>query len=563
MNPATPASAWHDVAQARPLSSQKRFRVPAQHLRLGMFVAELDRPWLDTPFLIQGFLVDSAIELSTLRKYCHHVYVDLEQSSPEAAAAVRECGRFDDPLGSQWSALGPAAAQPVPARPRASPPADRPSGPDADDSGAAAPASNPAPQRTPTAGARTAGRTYRPRADVKITSDTRARFRQLVRSQRPSEHSVPEASLAQRAMARLKTMLGSGVDGSEADGASGPWTEIRKSLPADSTICAYVDRHSVAEEMPRARQALACGEETLAQLAAELRAGRTPEFGRIEDVVGRIVDSTVDNPDALMWAVQMREEHLLTCQQGVRVALLMVALGRQLGLPRGLLGHLGMIGMLADVGKVRLPRALLDKPGLLNPAEYSIVKEHVRLGLEALGQGMKLAPEIEAGIAQHHERLDGSGYPKGLKDEEISLYGRIAGIADSYAALVTPRAYANPLAPQDALMNLYQWAGTSFHAPLVEQFVQAIGVFPVGSLVELSTGEVSVVLAQNRLRRLQPRVLMLTWPDKRALPVPIERDLFQPPRDADSKPVRIVRGLPSGAFGLRLRDYYAAAAEPA
>jgi HD-GYP domain-containing protein (c-di-GMP phosphodiesterase class II) len=187
----------------------------------------------------------------------------------------------------------------------------------------------------------------------------------------------------------------------------------------------------------------------------------------------------------------------------------------------------------------------------------------VRLGLEALGQGMKLAPEIEAGIAQHHERLDGSGYPKGLKDEEISLYGRIAGIADSYAALVTPRAYANPLAPQDALMNLYQWAGTSFHAPLVEQFVQAIGVFPVGSLVELSTGEVSVVLAQNRLRRLQPRVLMLTWPDKRALPVPIERDLFQPPRDADSKPVRVVRGLPSGAFGLRLRDYYAAAAEPA
>jgi len=106
-------------------------------------------------------------------------------------------------------------------------------------------------------------------------------------------------------------------------------------------------------------------------------------------------------------------------------------------------------------------------------------------------------------------------------------------------------------------MSLYQWAGTSFHEPLVEQFVQGVGVFPVGSLVELSSGEVAVVLAQNRVRRLEPRVLLLTAPDKRPLPAPVEKNLMQQARDNDSTPLRIVRGLPSGAYGLKLRDYYA------
>jgi hypothetical protein len=107
-------------------------------------------------------------------------------------------------------------------------------------------------------------------------------------------------------------------------------------------------------------------------------------------------------------------------------------------------------------------------------------------------------------------------------------------------------------------MNLYEWAGTSFHEPLVEQFVQAIGIFPVGSCIELSSGEVAVVLAHNRVRRLEPRVLVLTGPDKSPLPAPFERDLLQRAKDQESGRIRIVRGLAAGAYGLRLQDYYAA-----
>jgi len=558
-------------------------KLPVAGLRIGVFVAELDRPWLDTPFLIQGFLVDSEIELSTLRKYCRYVLVDLELSTPEAAEALRGCTVEDD--APEFEDTAPVAERPPGPGLRGA--AARQQAPDAarpdaralreDGTAAAHPDEAPAPARaetarddaprradTASAAARNPQRTYRIRSDVRISSDTRDRFRQLVRGLPMDATDDDEPSLARRAMSGLRSLFGRrGEAPSAADARAGKArstfaeTELTESLPKGTRLKTYVDRHSVGEELPRARKTMARGEETLASVVADIRGGRIPQTEQVAEVVDHMVDSMIDNPDALLWVAQLREEHLQTYQHGVRVALYMIAMGRQLGFPRDLLSNLGMVGVLADVGKTKLPRALLEKPGMLNPAEYSIIKEHVRLGLEALSQGSALTPEVELGIAQHHERLDGSGYPKGLKGNEISIYGRMAAIADSFSALITPRPYANPLAPQDALMSLYQWAGTSFHEPLVEQFVQGVGVFPVGSLVELSSGEVAVVLAQNRVRRLEPRVLLLTAPDKRPLPAPVEKNLMQQARDNDSTPLRIVRGLPSGAYGLKLRDYYA------
>jgi hypothetical protein len=160
------------------------------------------------------------------------------------------------------------------------------------------------------------------------------------------------------------------------------------------------------------------------------------------------------------------------------------------------------------------------------------------------------------GIVQHHERLDGSGYPLGLVGEQIGIYGRMAAIADSFAALVSTRPYANASSAQDALMNLYEWCGTSFHEPLVEQFVQAIGIFPVGSMVELSSGEIAIVLSHNRTKRLEPKVLIISWPDHRPLSTPLERDLFAKPLGGDGTVLRISRGLASGAYGLQVKNYY-------
>jgi len=515
------------------LSSARRYQIPAESLQCGMFVAELDRPWLDTPFLLQGFLVDSQIELDTLRRYCRYVYVDLNLSAASVAEAIRKA-ELDD------TALEPhddgRAVAPLPF--------DAP--PDSAQRARSAPPSRP----------------VRIRSDVKISSHTRERFRRFIKATAVAVDGVePRPSLFGRTFGWLRSITGqeSDLDGIRAAQAESR-NAVRRELPAQMKLRRYVDRAPIEEELPRAREAFGRGSQVLGTLMADLRSGRVPNVQEVGHAVDDMVDSMVDNPDALMWVARLREEDHDTYLHGVKVALYLVALGRHLGFPRRELAQLGMIGMLADVGKTRLPRALLDKPGMLTPSEHNVIKEHVRLGLEVLTQDRPLAEPVLQGIAQHHERLDGSGYPKGLKGDEIGIYGRMTAIADSFAALITARPYANASAAQDALMNLYEWAGTSFHESLVEQFVQAIGIFPVGSLVELSTGEVGVVLAHNRVRRLEPRVLLLTAADKSPLGTPVECDLLTRPKDREHRQIRIVRGLSAGAYGLKLREYYAAPA---
>lgn len=510
-------------------TSIKRYQIPVESLLAGMFVVELDRPWLDTPFLLQGFLIDSEIELATLQKYCRYVYVDLDMSNADVAGAIRAAELADD---SEPGAKPPVGIAPLrfdtvldekPA------PAPRPP--------------RPAPIRS----------------DVKISRQTRERFRNFVKATAVVEvRPDPGDSLLGRARAWFRGEPHARIARARRLDRDESLVALRPYLPPDVELRTYADRAPIEAEIPRAKQAFGRGGDALDQLVADVRTGRVPDVREVGDAIDDMVDSMIDNPDALMWVARLREESVETYQHGVKVALYLIALGRHLGFPRRELSNLGMIGMLADVGKTRLPHALLEKPGMLSPAEYNVVKEHVRLGLEALLPSVTLAPAIAQGIAQHHERLDGTGYPKGLKGDEIGIYGRMTAIADSFSALITARAYANASAPQDALMNLYEWAGTSFHEPLVEQFVQAIGIFPVGSCVELSSGEVAVVLAHNRVRRLEPRVLVLTGPDKSPLAAPFERDLLRRAKDQESGRIRIVRGLAAGAYGLRLHDYYAA-----
>ena len=571
-----------------------------------MFVTELDRPWTDTPFLIQGFLVDSEIELSTLRKYCGHVFVDVDRSDPVLADAIRGGTAYEGPqapsepgarrhgapgpvvlprLNTRWprpdrSPLQDSDTEPVPAQSddaHAAGPDDAPHAPragtasptDRDDAAnTARPASDAyapspddvraspgaTPHRTGHAGA--PPRAHRMRADVRISEDTRERFRRFVRTMADAANP-DDTSLASRALTRLGHLFGShGAQSrahrADAQAAAAIAAELRIALPPDAKLRAYAEQTSVEEEIAHADDALDRAEKAMTAAIRDVLDANAPRARPLVDAVERMVRSTIRNPDAIAWAARAREDLPVTRSQGVRTGLCMISLGRQLGLPQAQMIHFGMIGMLADIGKSRLPRALLEKPGMLSPAEYSIVKEHVRLGLELLAQDMSFAPEVALGIAQHHERLDGSGYPKGLRGDEISLYGRAAGIADSFSALVAARPYASPQAPQNALMNLYQWAGTSFHAPLVEQFVQAIGVFPVGSLVELSDGTVAVVKARDRPSRLQPRVRVLTDAQRRPLAESHERALAdRETHDAKGRALRVVRGLPAGAFGLQ------------
>jgi HD-GYP domain-containing protein (c-di-GMP phosphodiesterase class II) len=517
-------------------TTSRRYQIAVEDLRQQMFVVELDRPWLDTPFLLQGFLVDSQVELDALVRYCDYVYVDLELSSPEVADLIRKA-----------EIRGAGSDQPT-APVQAEPPAERASKAKRkavkDTASAAVTTAEVIARAAQTDGSR---RRYRPRADLKVSQLTRQRFRQFVRETAYARHE-PRDSLLERWFGWMLDLTSRARTLQPA-----PPADL---LPADAQRTEYAEKHSMLEELPRARQAFSQGEAVLAKVMSDIRHGKAPKLESIGGAVDSMVASMLDNPDALMWIARLREEDINTYNHGVKVALYLVALGRHLGFPKQELGYLGQIGMLADIGKTRLPRALLDKPGMLTPAEFALVKEHVNLSLDIFAGGPPLPAAVIAGIAQHHERIDGSGYPNGLAGGEIGIYGKMTAIADSFAALITPRAYANAAAPQEALMNLYEWSGTSFHEPMVEQFVQAIGVFPVGSMIELTSGEIAVVVAHNRTRRLEPKVLILSNPDKSPLPQPVERDLLKEAKVKGSNSFRIARGLPAGAYGFKLRDYY-------
>jgi HD-GYP domain-containing protein (c-di-GMP phosphodiesterase class II) len=236
----------------------------------------------------------------------------------------------------------------------------------------------------------------------------------------------------------------------------------------------------------------------------------------------------------------------------------LTSFGRHIGFPKPQLSQLAQIGMLLDIGKIKLPRYLLEKQGRLTAEEYEEAKSHVAHGISILTETPNTDAEVLDGIEQHHERMNGSGYPRGFQGDEICIYGRMAGIVDTFAALTNHRPYAAAASSYEALRSISGWAGEFFHEALVQQFVSSIGVFPVGSLIELSTGEVAIVVAHNKVRRLKPRVLVVTGPDKTRSPHPAMLDLLYDNKSGGDEPVYIKRGLPAGAHDLDLTEFYLA-----
>jgi len=182
---------------------------------------------------------------------------------------------------------------------------------------------------------------------------------------------------------------------------------------------------------------------------------------------------------------------------------------------------------------------------------------HVDYGVDIVKKSSAFTDDVINMVGCHHERFDGSGYPKGLKGTEIPVYGRIAGVIDCYDAIISSKPYRGPKCAYDAVRELNQLAGKEFQAEVVEQLVQALGMFPTGSLVELNTGEVAIVIEQNRERRLRPNLLMLL--DKNKKPVPVNKvlALSKVPDAGDSRKARwVIGGYDAGTFDIDPKDYF-------
>jgi HD-GYP domain-containing protein (c-di-GMP phosphodiesterase class II) len=389
-----------------------RKSIPVAELKFGMYVAELDRPWTDTPFIFQGFLLENEQQLHVLMKFCKSVVIDSERA--------------------QLGALGPL-------------------------------------------------KPFAPRYPMQV----------------PVEDEAVQAKAA----------------------------------------------HADAEKAMRA-------------VVAAVRANKMLDPTSLEQAVRAMTDSVLRNPDALMLFSQLREKGDYAHSHALDVAVYMTSFGRFLQLPEEQISLLCYLGLMQDIGKLRVPNEILAKRERLTEAELAEARRHVQYSVDILRETPGLPPKLAELAVLHHERHNGSGYPRGLKGEDIGWFGSIAAIADTFDALTAQRPYAAPVSPSTALNMLYKWRGTLFDATLIEQFIRCIGIFPLGSVVELNSGEVGIVITQNTEKRLQPRVMVIR--DAKGNPLRPQKllDLSRSPKLSPDESYRIKRTLEFGKMKVTIESLF-------
>ncbi len=280
--------------------------------------------------------------------------------------------------------------------------------------------------------------------------------------------------------------------------------------------------------------------------------GQDVDVALIREGLRDIAGSLQRNPDAVMWLLRLKQTDQYSFDHAMEVAVNMILIGTHIGWRDQRLLELGLTGMMQDIGKIQLPHELLAKKTPFSAAEMKVVRSHVASSLEMLYSQVNLPQEVMLNVSRHHERWDGSGYPRRLKFEQIGLAAEIAGLADSFCAMLKDKPYRTALGHQEALEELHNLRGKMFNPALMEQFVQCVGLYPIGTLVELNTGEVGVVIQQNRVQRSKPRVVVMLDAGKKQVRAYRVVDLRE---DANSA-LRIAKALPHNAYGLAANDYY-------
>ena len=260
------------------------------------------------------------------------------------------------------------------------------------------------------------------------------------------------------------------------------------------------------EEVVQARVVHTEAHNVVHHLMSDIRMGKQIEIAKMSPVVETITDSIFRNKDAFISLSRIKKKDEYTFQHSVSVCALLVAFCRAMEYEKAVVMEAGTGGLLHDIGKMRVPDSILNKPGPLSDSEFVDMKSHAAIGREIL----KLTPGVPEVVimitGQHHERYDGTGYPDKLQKDEISLLGQMAAIVDVYDALTSNRVYHKGMEPTAVLKKLFEWSKFHFNAELVEHFICLIGIYPVGTLVKLESGLLAVVINPGNESLLRPTV---------------------------------------------------------
>ncbi len=382
-------------------------------LRKGMFVCELDRPWAETPFLFEGFVIETDADLDVVTQYCGHVYIDL-------------------------------------------------------------------------------GRTE----VMRVKTDTISKH-----SSAPGKH-----------------------------------------------------RNSLIKEMESAETTQHKTSNLVKTFQDEIRFGNSVDVVLAKSAVSQCVASILRNPDAMMFMSQMKDKNHNLSAHAFNVCIYSIILGRFAGLEAKQLEELGTCGLLHDIGDIEIPDALLNKKGALSEEEFAIIKRHTTYGRDILMS----ARNIHAGAVDvahaHHECPDGSGYPRGLVENQINQSTRIVAVVDKYAAITSNASYRTAQNHMEAINIMNLLAETrKIDKPLCSAFATYLGFYPPGTIVELSSGEVALVVKSNLQNRLRPQVLVVR--DMEGNPVEWFVDLAVKSIDGKGKAYKIKMVHLPGYLGIDLSRY--------
>ncbi len=529
-------------------------KIQSNQLQFGMFIVELDRPWLDSPFLLQGFVLEDEEQLHTLKQLCEFVYIDRTKS-----------------IGDQFSAK---ARENVAIKRATSPILIK--------------QTNSQPKKsayfstTPKVMVKTANnqkKTIQQSSFFEILSaikkgaitQTKDGIIFNVSSASEANTSTNGTGLDNKGKEQATTESNGntfgflkGLFGNKKEKLNGTKNGAHHDDdPFGITESEMYRIHVYQNEVPRVEQEMAVIYPTYekSQIATKeifeaIANKQNLDISTVSEVLDHMVDSISRTPDALMWLAKLKDADNVAYRQALNVSINMMAFSSFLALPKVEIKEMGLAGLLQDVGKVKIPQRILLKNTKLTATEFEIAKLHIEEGLRILSQTADIPASVIEVIAQHHERFDGTGYPDGLDSENIQIRAQIAGLIDTYCALTTDRSYAKSMHNLQALDEIHHMRDKWFSSSLVDQLIQFFGIYPVSSLVELNTGEIAVVIQQNQVRRLQPRVMVVLAPDKSRNEFPTTLDLLNAPTTPDGDVYKIIKAVSADSLGLNADEFY-------
>jgi HD-GYP domain-containing protein (c-di-GMP phosphodiesterase class II) len=332
------------------------------------------------------------------------------------------------------------------------------------------------------------------------------------------------------------------VEPSETQEAIAPVEKIPEPAPV------VQEKTSFNNELKRAAKICSRGKEAVVSMFQEARMGKAIEAEAAAPLVEEISNSVLRNPGALISLARLKTADDYTYMHSVAVCALMIALSRKLGLDDSQTREAGMAGLLHDLGKALMPMEILNKPGKLTDAEFAIVKTHPEEGHKLLLAGKGISEIVKDVCLHHHEKIDGSGYPKKLNGDTMTLFAKMGAVCDVYDAITSNRPYKAGWDPAESIKRMAEWKG-HFDPIVFQAFVKSLGIYPVGSLVRLESGKLGVVVEQGEQSLLKPKVKVFFSTKSQAYITPELIDIARSPE-------KIAGREDAAKWGIKNVDHY-------